>query len=288
MITKAVIPAAGFGTRFLPFAKAVPKEMIPLIDKPVIQYVVEEAVGAGITDILIVVSRGKTAIHDHFNADQALEARLAASGRHELLAELQRINHLANLHYTYQQELNGLGDAVMHARSFVGNEPFAVLLGDTVVTSETRPALTQLINAYEQTSSSVVALEAVPQEKTSRYGIIDGVSEDGRLYKINALVEKPHPDKAPSNLAIAGRYVFTPGIFDALGATPPGKGNEIQLTDAMRLLLTTNSFYGFRFDGKRHDIGDKFDFIRATLEFALKHPEFRDRLRDFLETIPPR
>ncbi|MDD5598340.1 MAG: UTP--glucose-1-phosphate uridylyltransferase, partial [Victivallaceae bacterium] len=225
MIKKAVIPAAGFGTRFLPFTKAVPKEMIPLVDKPVIQYVIEEAAAAGITDILIIISSGKTAIQEHFNPDAGLEARLEAAGKTEMLAELRRIDKLAKLHYVYQQELNGLGDAVMYAGSFVGNEPFAVLLGDTVLSSDGKPVISQLLAAYERTRASVVALEEVPWEKTSRYGIVDGRSEDGVLYKVNGFVENPAPEKAPSNLAVAGRYVFNPEIFGYLAATPRGKGD---------------------------------------------------------------
>lgn len=285
MIKKAVIPAAGFGTRFLPFSKAVPKEMLPLVDKPVIQYVIEEAAAAGITDILVVVSSGKTAIQEHFNPDAGLEARLAATGKTELLEELRRISRLAKLHYVWQQELNGLGDAVLYAKSFVGNEPFAILLGDTVLSSAGEPVIAQLLAAYEQTRSSVVALEEVPLEKTSRYGVIDGESADGVLYKVNAFVEKPAPENAPSNLVIAGRYVFTPEIFAYLAATPRGKGNEIQLTDAMRSMLKDQTMYGCRFAGKRHDLGNKLDFIKTTVEFALQRPEFRDGVLDYLKGI---
>jgi UTP--glucose-1-phosphate uridylyltransferase len=285
MIKKAVIPAAGFGTRFLPFTKAVPKEMIPLVDKPVIQYVIEEAAAAGITDILIVISSGKMAIQEHFNPDAGLEARLAATGKTELLEELRRINKLANLHYVYQQELNGLGDAVLYAKSFIGSEPFAVLLGDTVLSSDRKPVIAQLLAAYEQTKSSVIALEEVPMEKTSRYGVIGGESSDGVLYKVNALVEKPAPENAPSNLAVASRYVFTPEIFDYLVTTPRGKGNEIQLTDAMLSMLKNHAMYGCKFAGKRHDIGNKLDFIKSTVEFALKRPEFRDDILDYLRSI---
>ncbi|MFA6714632.1 MAG: UTP--glucose-1-phosphate uridylyltransferase GalU [Victivallales bacterium] len=285
MIKKAVIPAAGFGTRFLPFTKAVPKEMIPLVDKPVIQYVIEEAASAGITDILIIISSGKTAIQEHFNPDAGLETRLEATGKSEMLAELRRIDKLARLHYVYQQELNGLGDAVMYARSFVGDEPFAILLGDTVLSSDGKPVISQLLATYEQTRSSVVALEEVPWEKTSRYGVVDGKSEDGVLYKVNGFVEKPAPEKAPSNLAVASRYVFNPEIFDYLAATPRGKGNEIQLTDAMRLMLKDQAMYGYRFDGKRHDIGNKLDFVKATLEFALKRPEFKDEILKYIKSF---
>jgi UTP--glucose-1-phosphate uridylyltransferase len=285
MIRKAVIPAAGFGTRFLPFTKAVPKEMIPLVDKPVIQYVIEEAAAAGITDILIIISTGKMAIQDHFNPDAGLEARLEANGKTELLEELRSINSLANIHYVYQQELKGLGDAVLCAKNFVGNEPFAILLGDTVLSSDDKPVISQLLTAHEQTNSSIVALEEVPWEKTSRYGVIDGKSDDETLYKVDGFVEKPAPEDAPSNLVIASRYVFNPEIFDYLAKTPRGKGNEIQLTDAMRLMLEDQSMYGYKFSGKRHDIGNKLDFIKSTIEFALKRPEFRDDILDYISKI---
>ena len=285
MIRKAVIPAAGFGTRFLPFTKAVPKEMIPLVDKPVIQYVIEEAAAAGITDILVIVSSGKMAIQDHFNPEPGLEARLEANGKIELLEELRAINKLANLHYVYQQELKGLGDAVLCAKNFVGNEPFAILLGDTVLSSDAKPVISQLLDAHEQTKASVVALEEVPWEKTSRYGVIDGKSEDGTLYKVNAFVEKPAPENAPSNLVIASRYVFNPEIFDFLAETPRGKGNEIQLTDAMRLMLEKQAMFGYKFSGKRHDIGNKLDFIKSTIEFALKRPEFKNDILEYIKNI---
>lgn len=285
MVRKAVIPAAGFGTRFLPFTKAVPKEMIPLVDKPVIQYVIEEAAAAGITDILIIVSTGKMAIQDHFNPDAGLEARLEANGKNELLEELRSINKLANIHYVYQQELKGLGDAVLCAKNFVGNEPFAILLGDTVLSSDGKPVISQLLAAHKQTSSSIVALEEVPWEKTSRYGVIDGKSEDETLYKVDAFVEKPAPEDAPSNLVIASRYVFNPEIFDYLAKTPRGKGNEIQLTDAMRLMLEGQAMYGYKFNGKRHDIGNKLDFIKSTIEFALKRPEFQEDVLEYIKSL---
>ncbi|MHB9138657.1 MAG: UTP--glucose-1-phosphate uridylyltransferase GalU [Victivallaceae bacterium] len=282
---KAVIPAAGFGTRFLPFTKAVPKEMIPLIDKPVIQYVVEEAVAAGLTEILIIVSSGKMAIQEHFNPETALEQRLEAAGKTALLEELRTINRLANIHYVYQQELNGLGDAVRYAECFVGNEPFAILLGDTVTSSDTMPVTAQLVKAYDKVNAPVVALEEVPWEKTSRYGVISGQSEDGSLYKIDKFVEKPAPTEAPSNLVIASRYVFTPEIFEYLKATPRGKGHEIQLTDAMLLMLQAHPMYGLKVNGKRHDIGNKLDFIKSTVEFALKRPEFKDQVSEWLKSI---
>ena len=283
-IRKAVIPAAGFGTRFLPFTRAVPKEMIPLVDKPVIQYVVEEAAAAGITEILIVTSSGKTAIQDHFHPGAALEDRLRASGREELLAELAAIDALAAIHYVYQHQLNGLGDAVARARAFVGDEPFALLLGDTVLSGD-RPVIGQLVAAYERTGAAVVALEEVPREKVNRYGIADAVNRDGRLYAIRALVEKPDPATAPGNLAIASRYVFTPDIFTALDRTGRGKGGEIQLTDAMKLLLEQQPLYGLRFEGRRHDIGNKLEFLKSTVEFGLRRPEFHDAFAAFLREM---
>ena len=282
---KAVIPAAGFGTRFLPFTKAVPKEMIPLIDKPVIQYVVEEAVAAGLTEILIIISGGKMAIQDHFNPEFGLEQRLEKSGKTALLEELRAINRLANIHYVYQQELNGLGDAVSYAECFVGDEPFAILLGDTVTSSDTMPVTAQLVQAYEKVNASVVALEEVPWEKTSRSGVISGKSDDGSLYKVDKFVEKPAPAEAPSNLVIASRYVFTPEIFACLKKTPRGKGNEIQLTDAMLLMLQNHPMYGLKVDGKRHDIGNKLDFIKSTVEFALQRPEFKTQIAEWLKTL---
>lgn len=283
-ITKAVIPAAGFGTRFLPAAKAVPKEMIPLIDKPVIQYVVEEAAAAGITDILMVISGGKQAIQDHFTHNRDLEARLATSGKDDLLAEMHSITDLANIHYIYQHDLNGLGDAIYRAKSFVGDEAFAILLGDTVTTSNcSTPVIGQLIKAHETCDSSVVALEAVPPEKVSRYGVIDGETVGNNLYKVKHFVEKPSIEEAPSNLAIASRYVFTSELFDFIAKTPRGKGNEIQLTDAMTMMLETESMFGLKIDGKRHDIGNKLEFIKATIDFALQRDEFKGKIKEYIE-----
>ena len=285
-ITKAVIPAAGFGTRFLPAAKAVPKEMIPLIDKPVIQYVVEEAVAAGITDILMVISNGKQAIQEHFSRNFDLEQRLAHSGKNDLLDDIHKITDLANIHYIYQHELNGLGDAINQAKSFVGNEAFAILLGDTVTTSDcSMPVIGQLIQAYESCGSSVVALETVPLEKVSRYGVIDGEAVTEALYKVKHFVEKPSIETAPSNLAIASRYIFTPELFDFLAKTPRGKGNEIQLTDAMSMMLETEAMFGLKIAGKRHDIGNKLEFIKATIDFALQRDEFKNNIKEYIKLM---
>ncbi len=285
-IRKAVIPAAGFGTRFLPFTKSVPKELIPLVDKPAIQYVVEEAAASGIEEILIITSSGKDAIQDHFNPVPELEARLEENGKTAPLAELRAIDALADIHYVYQQQLNGLGDAVRRARAFIGDEPFAVLLGDTVLDSALeRPVTGQLIDAYEKLGAPVTALETVPMERVSRYGVIDGTSEDGKLYSVKRFVEKPSVEEAPSNLVVASRYVFTPDIFAELERTPRGKGNEIQLTDAMRQLLAHRPMYGLKIDGRRFDLGSKLGFLTATVEFGLRREEFKEPFAAFLRGI---
>ena len=277
---KAVIPAAGFGTRFLPFTKSVPKELIPIVDKPVIQYVVEEAVDSGIDDILIIISAGKESICQHFNPQFELEQRLEVSGKTKLLEELRNIGKGVRIQYVYQKELDGLGGALRYAKSFATGEPVAVLLGDNV-TSGDHPVLSELLDVFKATSSSVVAVEEVPHEKVYKYGVIDGDSSDGYIYRLNDLVEKPDPDHAPSNLVVASRYVFTPEIFEELDHTPRGKNNEIQVTDAMRNLLKHQDMYAVKIKGRRHDAGDKLSFLLTTLEFALKRPEYRDSLLDF-------
>jgi len=286
-VKKAVIPAAGFGTRMLPFTKAVPKELIPLVDKPVIQYVVEEAVSAGIEDVLIIISSGKEAIIRHFNPACELEARLQSSGKYELLFELQTLNKLAGIHYVYQQELNGLGDAVRLAERFVGDEPFALLLGDTVMDSYTERSVTgQLIDASNAAGgSSVVAVSAVPPEKISSYGVIGGEKISPSLTRVTTMVEKPAPQDAPGNLAVAARYVFTPGIFAALAETGRGVGNEVQLTDAMKKLLTVEPLFGYEIEGKRFDLGSKAGFIAANVEFAMRDKKLSGALRSKLEEI---
>ncbi|MGI6087092.1 MAG: UTP--glucose-1-phosphate uridylyltransferase GalU [Kiritimatiellia bacterium] len=284
MIRKAVIPAAGFGTRFLPASKSQPKEMLPIVDKPTIQYVVEEAVESGITDILMIIGKGKRAIEEHFDRNFDLEQELEEKGKTEELEAIRRISELANVHFVWQKELNGLGDAVSYAKCHVGNEPFALLLGDTIVESDT-PVTAQLINAFSRYQESVVALEEVDRERVSRYGIMAGrpISED--LYMVEDFIEKPTVEEAPSNLAIAGRYIFTPGIFDAIARITAGKNNEIQLTDAMRLMVKTRAMFGWRFHGVRHDIGNKLDFIKTNIVFALKRPDMRDDLRDFMQSL---
>jgi len=284
MIKKAVIPAAGLGTRFLPATKAQPKEMLPIIDRPTIQYVVQEAVDSGIEDILIITGKGKRAIEDHFDRNYELEIRLEEKEDQLLLDEMRRLSDMANLHYVRQRELNGLGDAIRYARHHVGNEPFAVLLGDTIMDSVI-PVTQQLIDAYAQYGGSVIAVEEVPHDKVNRYGIVGGRSLSDRILELDTLVEKPALSDAPSNLAIAGRYILTPDIFAMLEQTPMGKNNEIQLTDALLLLLKRENLYAYRIEGKRHDIGNKLDFLKTTVEFALKRPEFAKPFRAFLEEI---
>jgi len=277
---KAVIPAAGFGTRFLPFTKSVPKELIPIVDKPVIQYVVEEAAESGIDDILIIISAGKESICQHFNPQFELEQRLESSGKKQLLAELRNIGKGVRIQYVYQQELDGLGGALRYAKSFAAGEPVAVLLGDNVTAGD-QPVLSELLAVFREKQASVVAVEEVPHEKVHKYGVIDGVSADDYIYELRDLVEKPDPANAPSNLVVASRYVFTPEIFEELDRTPRGKNNEIQVTDAMRSLLKRQSMYAVKIKGRRFDAGDKLSFLTTTLEFALKRPEYRDPLLDF-------
>ncbi len=283
MIKKAVIPAAGLGTRFLPATKAQPKEMLPIIDMPTIQYVVQEAVDSGIEDILIISGRGKRAIEDHFDRNWELETLLEKKDA-SLYNEIRHIGDMANIHFIRQKETNGLGDAIRYARCHVGNEPFAVLLGDSIVDTAI-PATQQLIDIYEQYRRSVVAVEEVPREKVSRYGIIGGEKISDRLWKIHEMVEKPDIDKSPSNLAFAARYILTPGIFDALDATKPGKNNEIQLTDAMSLLLQRESIYACVTQGKRYDIGSKMDYLKAIVQHGIKRKEFESEFKEYLREV---
>lgn len=278
---RAVIPAAGLGTRFLPATKAQPKEMLPLVDRPAIQYVVEEAVASGIKDIIIVTGRGKRAIEDHFDKSFELEYILKKDGKEEELKEVQRISNLANIHYIRQKEARGLGDAILCAKEFIGKEPFVVLLGDDIVISEV-PCTQQLIEVYEKYKSSIIAVEKVPEDKIETYGIIKPKSNKGPLYEIVDLVEKPKPEEAPSNLGILGRYVLTPEIFECLEKTPPGKSNEIQLTDALRILKGMQKIYAYEFIGRRYDLGNKMDWLKTTIEFAFDREEFRDELKKFI------
>ena len=283
MIKKAVIPAAGLGTRFLPATKASPKEMLPIIDTPTIQYVVQEAVDSGIEDILIISGRGKRAIEDHFDRNFELEERIKDK-EDETYNEIMNLSNLANIYFIRQKEINGLGDAIMYARQHTGNEPFAVLLGDTIIDSAI-PVTQQLMDIYEQYKSSVIAVEEVPRDKVSRYGIVGGEEISDKLMRLNQMIEKPSIEASPSNLAIAGRYILTPGIYKALEKTPKGKNNELQLTDAMIGLLKTEAIYSKTFEGKRYDIGNKLDFIKTTIEFALKRKEFSSKILAFMKEI---
>ncbi|MGA0558044.1 UTP--glucose-1-phosphate uridylyltransferase GalU [Larkinella sp. VNQ87] len=284
MIKKAVIPAAGLGTRFLPATKAQPKEMLPIIDTPTIQYVVQEAVDSGIEDILIITGKGKRSIEDHFDRNYELETRLEEKDDEALLLEMRRLSDMADIHFVRQKELNGLGDAIYYARHHVGNEPFAVLLGDTIMDSVI-PVTQQLIDTYDQYRGTVIAVEEVPADKVNRYGIVGGSTLSDSIMELNTLIEKPAIDAAPSNLAIAGRYILTPDIFKAIEQTEKGKNNEIQLTDAMLLLLKRENIYSHRIEGKRHDIGNKLDFLKTTVEFALKRKEFSAPFLAFLKEM---
>jgi UTP--glucose-1-phosphate uridylyltransferase len=285
MIRKAVIPAAGFGTRFLPATKSQPKEMLPIVDTPTIQYVVEEAVASGITDILMVIGKGKRAIEEHFDRNWELESELAAKGKMQELASIRRISELANIHFVWQKELRGLGDAVLCAKDHVGNEPFAVLLGDTVMDGVKKPVTRQLMDIFDRYQESVVAVEEVDRSKVSRYGVIKGTPVTDDLYLLQDFVEKPAPKEAPSNLVIASRYVLSPDIFDFLGKTQAGKNNEIQLTDAMRQLVRSRAMYALRFAGVRYDIGNKLDFIKTNLIFGLKQKDLAKFLQEFVRSL---
>lgn len=287
IVKKAVIPAAGFGTRFLPATKSQPKEMLPIVDTPTIQYVVEECVRSGITDILMVIGRSKRAIEEHFYRATELELELEGKGKFELRDQLRRISDMASIHFIWQKELNGLGDAVSYGKTFVGNDPFALLLGDTLLGSDDpeRPILRQLLDIYEERNESVIALEEVDRSKVSRYGIAGGEDKGEGVIEIDQLIEKPSIEEAPSNLAIAGRYVFRPEIFDYIAQTPPGKNDEIQLTDAMVRMLADRGMYGLRFAGKRYDIGNKLDFIKTNVEFGLKRDDIGEELAEYLKAI---
>jgi UTP--glucose-1-phosphate uridylyltransferase len=279
---KVVIPAAGLGIRFLPATKAQPKEMLPVVDKPAIQYVVEEAVASGMTDIIIITGRGKRAIEDHFDKSYELEHKLREAGNSEALSEVQRIASMADIFYIRQKEQLGLGHAILCAKRHVGNEPFAVMLGDDIVVNE-RPCIGQLVEVFEDMKASVVGVEQVPKAKLHRYGVIKGKRVKDEVYKVEDLVEKPSANEAPSDLAIIGRYVFEPDIFKFLEKTSPGKGGEIQLTDAMRLMCRKSGLYGLRFKGKRYDIGSKADWVRATIELSLDRHDLADELRPSIE-----
>lgn len=284
-IRKAVIPAAGYGTRFLPATKATPKEMLPIVDKPTIQYIVEEALESGIEDILIISGHGKRAIEDHFDSAPALEHELARKGKHDLLDVVRETTDV-NVHYVRQKYMRGLGDAILCARSFVGDEPFAVLLGDDVVYHPERSALRQLIDIYEETGGSVLGCQIVSDEQVSSYGIVGGETlENRRLMRVSDMVEKPSLEEAPSRMAVLGRYIIRPEIFSILGETKPGKGGEIQLTDALKVLAQREAVYAYDFEGKRYDLGDKLGFLEATVEFALRRPDLGGPFQAYLKKI---
>jgi UTP--glucose-1-phosphate uridylyltransferase len=284
-VKKAIIPAAGLGTRFLPATKAQPKEMLPIVDKPTIQYIVEEAIASGIEEILIITGRNKKSIEDHFDKSIELELELEKSGKAELLELVRDISDMVDIHYIRQKEPRGLGHAIHCAKTFVGNEPFAVLLGDDVVDSKT-PCLKQLIDCYSEYKTTILGVQTVANENVSKYGIVDGIHIEDKVYKVKDLVEKPSAEEAPSNVAILGRYIITPEIFNILENTSPGKGGEIQLTDALKTLISKEAMYAYNFEGKRYDVGDKLGFLQATIEFALKKEELRGEFIDYLNTKP--
>jgi UTP--glucose-1-phosphate uridylyltransferase len=284
VIKKAVIPAAGFGTRFLPATKAHPKEMLSVVDKPLIQYSVEEAVGAGITKIAVIISRGKSSIEDHFDSSPDLERFLEEKGKLDFLEEVQRISTLAEFCYIRQKEALGLGHAVLMAEEYVGDEPFAVLLPDDIFDCEV-PCIKQLIDAHKELEASVIVLGRTDEEGMKKYGIIKPRQISERVFQVEDLVEKPGPEKAYSDLAVIGRYVFNPQIFDAIKNTEPDKKGEVQITDAIKHLLKEQPVYGYLFQGKRYDAGNKLGFIQATLELAIKRPEFRQSLKDYLKSL---
>ena len=282
-VRKAIIPAAGLGTRFLPATKSQPKEMLPIVDKPTLQYIIEEAIESGIEEILIVTGRSKKSIEDHFDRSVELELELEQKGKTEMLEMVQDISNMVNIHYIRQKEPKGLGHAVHCAKSFIGNEPFAVLLGDDIVDAEV-PCLKQMIDAYDEYKTSILGVQEVAKENVDKYGILDVKHIEDRVYKVKDMVEKPSVDDAPSNIAILGRYIITPEIFNILENQEAGKGGEIQLTDALQTLATKEAIYAYNFEGRRYDVGDKLGFLEATVDFALKRPELRDDFMAFLES----
>jgi UTP--glucose-1-phosphate uridylyltransferase len=283
-VKKAIIPAAGLGTRFLPATKAQPKEMLPIVDKPTIQYIVEEAVNSGIEDILIITGRNKRAIEDHFDKSFELEVTLEQKGKHELLKIVKDISEMVNIHYIRQKEANGLGHAIHCAKAFIKDEPFAVLLGDDIVFSE-KPCLLQLMEQYETYQSTILGVQMVLPEDVDKYGIVSGEKISDNLYLVDDLIEKPDKENAPTNVAILGRYIITPGIFEILEHTKPGAGGEIQLTDALKELAQKEKMYAYEFQGERYDVGDKLGFLKATVEFALRRDDIKYEFMDYLKTI---
>jgi len=288
-VRKAVFPAAGLGTRFLPATKAMPKEMLPLVDKPLIQYGIEEAIHSGIHNIVIVTGRGKSAIEDHFDVSFELEHLLETRKKKDLLSIVRSVSDMIDVSYVRQKEALGLGHAILRAKELVGHEPFAAVLSDDVIDAEI-PCLRQLLDIYEFFGTPVLALMEVPRDQIGAYGVVDAekVSHNGAhggLYRIRSLVEKPKPEHAPSNLAIIGRYILTPEVFDSIESIEPGRGGEIQLTDALRHMLRSRPIYGLKFDGRRFDAGDKLGFLQATVEFALKRHDLGDSFREYLKTV---
>ena len=283
-VRKAIIPAAGLGTRFLPATKAQPKEMLPIVDKPTIQYIIEEAVASGIEDIIIISGRGKQTIENHFDRSIELEMELEKTGKTDYLKMVREIADMANVHYIRQKQPRGLGHAVLVAKQFIGDEPFAVLLGDDIVVSKT-PCLGQMIEQFEECQSSILGVQTVPEEVVNKYGIIDGERVSDRMYRVHDMVEKPDPEHAPSHVAVLGRYIITPEIFPLLETQGAGKGGEIQLTDALKRLAKQQEVYAYDFKGHRYDVGDKFGFIQATLDFALKREDLREPVTAYIKEL---
>lgn len=283
-VKKVIIPAAGLGTRFLPATKALPKEMLPIVDKPTMQYIIEEAVASGIEEILIITGRNKKSIEDHFDKSIELELELENKHKDDLLKQVRDISNMVNIHFIRQKEPKGLGHAINCARAFVGNEPFAVMLGDDIVDAKI-PCLKQLIDCFEEKGTTILGVQEVPRENVNKYGIVDGTKMGDRVYKVNNLVEKPQIDVAPSNVAILGRYIITPEIFSILDNTKPGNGGEIQLTDALKTLIAKQDMYAYVFEGRRYDVGDKLGFLEATVEFALKRDDLKVQFMKYLQTL---
>ena len=283
-LRKAIIPAAGLGTRFLPATKAQPKEMLPIVDKPTLQYIIEEAVQSGIEEILIITGRNKKSIEDHFDKSVELELELEAKGKYDLLVEVRKISDMVNIHYIRQKEPRGLGHAILCAKSFIGNEPFAVMLGDDIVDHE-KPCLKQMMEIYAQYKTTILGVQQIPPSDVSKYGIVDGRLIEDRIYKVRELIEKPSLEEAPSNIAILGRYVITPTIFEILEQTSPGKNGEIQLTDALNALAHQEAMYAYIFEGRRYDVGDKQGFLQATVEMALRREDLREEFLNYLKRV---
>ena len=284
-VRKAVIPAAGLGTRFLPATKAQPKEMLPIVDKPTLQFIIEEAVASGIEEILIITGRNKSSIENHFDKSVELEMELEKAGKDDVLEEIRKISDMANIHYIRQKEPRGLGHAIHCAKSFIANEPFAVLLGDDIVQNDGKPCLKQMIEAYDEYKTTILGVQEVPDGDVDKYGIVDGKHIEDRIYKVRNLVEKPSVGEAPSNIAILGRYIINPAIMEAIEETQPGKKGEIQLTDALKILAEREAMYAYIFEGKRYDVGNKLGFLEATVEFALNRDDLRDEFLSYLEKV---